>query len=71
MKAIAEPELKPFLTIKEFAEFVGKPYATVWEWINEGRIMTTYKKRKKKKIHRVAADAAMEAKKRLEDGLWI
>jgi predicted DNA-binding transcriptional regulator AlpA len=71
MSAVAEQAVKPFLTLSEFASYIGRSYSTVWEWVNDGRIPTEQRRGKKKTTHRVSAETAAKAKKRLEDGLWV
>jgi predicted site-specific integrase-resolvase len=69
MEAV-ETVLKPFLTLREFAEYVGRSYGTVYDWATRGLIKTE-QKGAKNKSYRVPVAEARAAKKRLEDGLWI
>lgn len=62
--------IKPYLTLKEFADYIGRGYGTVWTWCREGRVRTE-QKQGKRTLYRVSREAAEEAKKRLESGLWV
>lgn len=67
-----ETGLKPFLTLREVAEYVGRPYQAVWGWATAGRIQTEKLKREGGNTsYRVPREAAEEVKKRLDDGLWV
>ena len=62
--------LRQYLTLKEFAAYIGRGYGTVWTWAAEGRIPTE-QKQGKRISYRVSRDTAEAAKKRLESGLWV
>ena len=67
-----ETVLKPFLTLREFADYIGRSYSTVWDWASAGRIETEKKEGAGGKTsYRVSRDAAEKAKQKLEDGLWV
>ena len=66
-----ESAMKPFLTIAEFAALMGCSYSTAWGWVAGGLVKAEEKERAKTKTYRVYRDAAEEAKKRKEAGLWV
>jgi excisionase family DNA binding protein len=63
--------LKPFLTVKEAAEYIGRGYMTVRDWVVQGRVASEQREAGKKTFYRVRREEAERVKAVLESGLWV
>jgi excisionase family DNA binding protein len=60
-----------WMTLAEFAEYIGRTYETVYRWVKNGRLKPEVRPAGGKTFYRVTPEMAAEIKDKMERGAWF